>query len=87
LDGWWPEACRYGINGWQFGEGFESDDDKKLDDHDLKALYKVLQKEVIPTYYKDKNRWVEMMRYSIQDTREQFAVKRMLEEYYEQLYL
>src|SRR5690606_20238127 len=30
LDGWWPEACRHGINGWQFGEGFEHEDEDVL---------------------------------------------------------
>ena len=29
LDGWWPEACEHGINGWQFGDGFESEDEKR----------------------------------------------------------
>ncbi|MEM1407538.1 MAG: alpha-glucan family phosphorylase [Bacteroidota bacterium] len=86
LDGWWPEACRDGINGWQFGDAFESEDEKEVDAHDLKAMYEVLQKEVIPTYYKDHAKWLEMMKSSIQDTREAFAVKRMLEEYYELLY-
>ncbi|MEM8568747.1 MAG: alpha-glucan family phosphorylase [Bacteroidota bacterium] len=86
LDGWWPEACKNGINGWQFGDGFESEDEKELDTHDLKALYKVLQEEVIPTFYKDRKKWVEMMQNSIQHTRQEFAVKRMLEEYYELLY-
>ena len=28
LDGWWPEACNHGVNGWQFGDGFESEDEK-----------------------------------------------------------
>lgn len=87
LDGWWPEACRHGINGWQFGDAFESKKVEEQDAHDLKAMYKVLEEEVIPLYYKEKDKWVEMMRHSIQDTREQFAVKRMLEEYYEHLYL
>ena len=86
LDGWWPEACDHGENGWQFGDGFESDSVKKLDSHDLKALYKVLLEEVIPTYYKNPKKWEEMMRNSINSTKEKFAVKRMLEEYYEQLY-
>ena len=86
LDGWWPEACRDGINGWQFGDAFESEDEEELDAHDLKALYKVLLDEVIPCFYDDRERWIEMMRHSIQDTREEFAVKRMLEEYYELLY-
>lgn len=86
LDGWWPEACKHGENGWQFGDGFEHEDEEVLDAHDLKALYEVLQDEVIPTYYKNKDKWVKMMQNSIQDTREYFAVKRMLDEYYEHLY-
>lgn len=86
LDGWWPEACEHGVNGWQFGDGFESDDFEVLDAHDLAGLYKVLREEIIPTYYKDKPKWVAMMKASILGTKDQFAVKRMLEEYYELLY-
>ncbi len=86
LDGWWPEACQHGVNGWQFGDGFESDDVEKQDAHDRDALYQVLTEAVIPTYYDDRDKWIEMMRQSIQSTREYFAVKRMLEEYYELLY-
>jgi len=86
LDGWWPEACKDGINGWQFGDGFESEDVEVQDAHDLRALYHVLTTEVVPTFYEDRDRWVDMMRNSIQDTREFFAVKRMLDEYYERLY-
>jgi len=87
LDGWWPEACKHGINGWQFGDGNENEDEKALDIHDLEGLYEVLQKEVIPTFYEKNEDWVEMMRNSIQDTREFFAVKRMLDEYYQKLYI
>jgi len=87
LDGWWPEACKHGVNGWQFGDGFESEDEKELDAHDLKALYKVLTEEVIPTYYDRQDKWVEMMKDSILSTKDTFSVKRMLEEYYEKLYI
>lgn len=87
LDGWWPEACKHGVNGWQFGDGFESEDEKELDAHDLKALYKVLTEEVIPTYYDRRDKWVEMMKDSILSTKDTFSVKRMLEEYYEKLYI
>ncbi len=86
LDGWWPEACEHGVNGWQFGDGFESQGEKKQAKHDVNALYEVLLNEVIPTYYENRDKWVEMMKSSILGTREQFAVKRMLEEYYELLY-
>ncbi|MEM6735348.1 MAG: alpha-glucan family phosphorylase [Bacteroidota bacterium] len=86
LDGWWPEACDHGVNGWQFGDGFESEEEKNQDKHDVNALYEVLLHEVIPTYYDNKVKWVEMMKASILSTKEQFSVKRMLEEYYERLY-
>lgn len=86
LDGWWPEACQHGKNGWQIGDGYESTKEDKLDAHDQKALYKVLLKEVVPTYYNNREQWVAMMKQSILSTKDQFAVKRMLEEYYEKLY-
>ena len=86
LDGWWPEACNHGVNGWQFGDGFESENLQILDAHDLEALYRVLLDEVIPTYYDNQNKWIDMMKASILDTKDQFAVRRMLEDYYELLY-
>lgn len=86
LDGWWPEACQHGVNGWQFGDGFESEDETILDNHDRAALYRVLTGEVLPTYYDHPEKWVEMMRNSILSTKDYFAVKRMLEEYNELLY-
>jgi starch phosphorylase len=86
LDGWWPEACQHGVNGWQFGDGYENYDEGKQDHHDLKALYHVLQKEVIPTYYNQREQWIKMMRNSVLNTKEAFGMKRMLDEYYEKLY-
>jgi len=87
LDGWWPEACEHGVNGWQIGDGYQNKDEKLLDAHDQTSLYKVLLEEVIPCYYKQPQRWAEMMRQSILSTKDQFAVKRMLEEYYSALYI
>lgn len=86
LDGWWPEACIDGVNGWQFGDGFESNNIEELDAHDLKALYDVLLNKVIPTYYNNKERWEEMMKESIRTTKEFFAMERMIKKYYEKLY-
>jgi len=86
LDGWWPEACRHGVNGWQFGDGFESDRDAVLDRHDFKAFKKVLAEQVLPAYYGPREAWVEMMARSILDTKDAFGVKRMLDEYYGKMY-
>lgn len=87
LDGWWPEACVHGENGWQFGDGFECDDEGHQDWHDLQALYRVLQNEVIPTYYENRSQWIKIMRNSITSTMDRFNVKRMLEEYFARMYI
>lgn len=86
LDGWWPEACQHGVNGWQFGDAKVFDDPTEQDEHDMKALYKVLKNDVVHTFYNDRKKWVEMMRQSVRSTRDQFSVKRMLDEYYGLLY-
>ncbi len=86
LDGWWPEACQDGVNGWQIGDGFESDDMDELDEHDAAALYSVLLDKVLPTFSDDPERWESMMRASIESTSERFAVKRMLDDYERLLY-
>ena len=86
LDGWWPEACQHGVNGWQFGDGFEHTEDAVLDRHDYKAFKQVLVEQVLPTYYDHRNRWIDMMAASILSTREAFGIERMLREYYERLY-
>ncbi|MEZ0536727.1 alpha-glucan family phosphorylase [Caldicellulosiruptoraceae bacterium PP1] len=87
LDGWWPEACEHGVNGWQIGDGFESSDIEKHDEHDLKSLVKVLQHEVIPTYYENREKWIKMMQASIDSTLEAFSAERMLKEYYDLMYI
>ena len=93
LDGWWPEACQDGVNGWQLGDGlgFDAPDrdvsEDELDAHDAAALYDVLLGKVLPTYYDRPEKWESMMQASIDTTEERFAVKRMLDDYYRLLYL
>ncbi|MND84438.1 Maltodextrin phosphorylase [compost metagenome] len=87
LDGWWPEACIDGENGWQIGDGFETTDFEVLDRHDSDALYDVLLNKVVPTYYENREKWVQMMKKSIETTSEFFATKRMLDEYYNKMYI
>ncbi|MRN51411.1 alpha-glucan family phosphorylase [Paenibacillus monticola] len=87
LDGWWPEACIDGENGWQIGDGFETTDFAVLDQHDSDALYDTLLKRVVPTFYENQTKWVQMMKKSIEATRIEFATKRMLEEYYNRMYI
>lgn len=83
LDGWWPEGCVHGINGWQFGNGYEGKDCNRVD---TEALYKVLLEEVIPTYYENQEKWRKMMRESIRMSQWRFSAARMVADYYELMY-
>lgn len=87
LDGWWPEVCNHGINGWQFGDGLESMDAKIQNLNDANSLYEILQEEVMETYYNNRSKWIDMMKNSILSTRDRFSMKRMLKEYYKRMYI
>jgi starch phosphorylase len=83
LDGWWAEGCDHAINGWQFGDGYEGDG---ADEIDLAGLKAVLSDDVLPTFYEDRSRWLEMMRASIQTGMTRFSAQKMVSTYYEKLY-
>jgi starch phosphorylase len=86
LDGWWPEACEHGVNGWAIGDDHVPATLAEQDERDAKFLGDVLVKEVIPTYYKDHKKWVQMMQASIRTITKTFSVETMLDEYYKHLY-
>lgn len=80
LDGWWAEGCRHGKNGWAIGSP-EVCDDKS----DAESLYQLLEDEVIPIFYHNKNRWIKMMRNSI-STSVNYTAHRMIKEYQQKFY-
>ena len=80
LDGWWPEACRHGENGWAIGEATEPDQDR-----DLEALYATLENEILPAFA-DRARWTAMMEASIATVEERFSSDRMVRDYFARLY-
>lgn len=86
LDGWWPEACNHGVNGWAIGDDQVPPNVGAQDERDALALYKILVDEVIPTYYNDRPRWMKMMKASIESCSKPFSADRMLTEYYNNLY-
>ncbi len=83
LDGWWPEGCEHGANGWQIGDGYEGPD---ADAIDLAALVRALREDILPTYGKPEI-WRAMMRNSIDMASERFSAARMIAEYYGRLYV
>jgi len=83
-DGWWPEMCIHGENGWLI-ESCENE--KDLDGRDFKAMYRVLNNEVIPLFYNNRESWIKMMKKSIEMSQQKFSAERMLEEYYRLMYI
>jgi len=84
-DGWWPEGYN-GRNGWVIGDGQQSDNDEMQDYADASALYEILEKEVIPAYYGERDNgiprgWVTRMKESMISVIPQFSATRMLTEY------
>ena len=78
LDGWWPEACVHGVNGWAIGEG----EDDRDDERDANNIYNVLEHEVIPLWENDRDGWAEMMKASIIASAG-FTGQRMIQDYLE----
>lgn len=86
LDGWWPEACEHGVNGWAIGDDKLANTAEEHDLKDAQSLGEVLIEEVLPTYYNNPEKWLDMMQASIQTTTKRYSVETMLENYYELLY-
>jgi len=91
LDGWWDEGYNE-RNGWAIGGRETNPDEGAQDWADAQDLYRILETEIVPTYYdRDKNglphRWIEIMKESIASAIWPFSTSRMLEEYAELLYL
>jgi len=79
LDGWWVEGFN-GKNGWAF--------ESKGDDKDAEQIYHILEKEIIPSFYKKRDRkgipmfWTRMMKESIKTIGQHFSARRMVKKYY-----
>ena len=80
LDGWWPEGCEHGVNGWAIGDETAGDDEK-----DAESLYSVFEDEVLPAW-ENRDGWVRMMLASIQMGVSKFSSDRMVREYFELMY-
>ena len=76
LDGWWPEACEHGENGWGIGKKEEDRDD----DRDAESLYSIMEAEVIPTWSSSRSNWTRMMKNAI-SVGPRFTGQRMIRDY------
>ena len=91
LDGWWAEAYAPEL-GWALGDGLEHADIAAWDAAEAEQLYRVLEEEVIPCFYRRNEQglpgdWVGRMRESMGSLTAQYSSNRMLREYTEDYYL
>ena len=91
LDGWWAEAYTPEV-GWALGDGQEHGDDPAWDAAEAEALYDLLEREVIPEFYRRDEygiptAWVARMRESMAQLTPRFSANRTVREYTEQHYL
>jgi len=84
LDGWWIEGCIEGFTGWSIGSAC---DIESSDQEDAASLGDKLQNIVIPIYYKNRGKWINIMRHSIAMNASFFNTQRMVLQYVLHAYL
>ncbi|MFU8795779.1 MAG: alpha-glucan family phosphorylase [Dehalococcoidia bacterium] len=90
-DGWWHEGYN-GTNGWAIGDGADTYDPEDEDRADSESLYRLLEEEIVPLYYRmDRagvpHDWLRMVKEAIGSLVPFFCARRMVKEYVERMYL
>jgi starch phosphorylase len=82
LDGWWIEGHVEGVTGWAIG-GDSLDSMAQPGDSaaHAAALYDALEHTVLPLFYRNRDRFTEVMRHAIALNGSFFTAQRMLQEY------
>ncbi|HVS97402.1 MAG TPA: alpha-glucan family phosphorylase, partial [Puia sp.] len=91
LDGWWAEAYRPEV-GWALGDGLEHGNDPAIDQQEARALFALLEQEVIPLFYQRNDKgvpveWLKKVRESMATLTPFFSSNRTVREYTERFYL
>jgi len=88
LDGWWIEGCIEGVTGWSIGPWHDEPvGDEERRRMELEDLYGKLQYLILPTFYDDKDLWIDMMKKSISKVAYYFNSHRMMRRYVTEAYL
>jgi starch phosphorylase len=90
LDGWWDEGYTP-ASGWAIPSGATMDSPSTDDAAEAEALYRLLEREVVPAFYERDGqgvptRWVAMMRSSLRHVATQFSARRMVLDYFKDCY-
>ncbi len=89
-DGWWAEGYT-GENGWLIESSARPDDFEAADAADAAAMYDIIEREIVPTFY-DRDaqgiprRWLSHVRQAILSVTPRFSARRMVKQYAEEMY-
>ncbi len=85
-DGWLPEFSRHGENSFVMPVVDTKLPDDLQDQEDYENMMKILEQQVVPIYYRDRERWLRIVKQSMRNVVPQFDSDRMAHQYYELMY-
>jgi len=74
-DGWWLEGFSPSAPSGKVANGWE------INPPNADNVYHLLEKEIIPTFYDQREKWIAMIKESLRSCGPQFNTRRMLEDY------
>jgi len=82
LDGWWIEGHIEGVTGWSIGPGPQDlHRQDAANEQDARELYHKLRTVIAPMFYRDRDRWIDIMRQAIAFNASFFNTHRMVQQY------
>lgn len=86
-DGWICEFISHGNNGFVVPPiDYENISVHEQDEYDLNKIYEILENQVLPLYYENRDVWRQITKNGMRDVRWQFDSNRMAKEYYDIMY-
>ena len=88
LDGWWIEGCIEGVTGWAIGTNGPSAAIGATDERaaDAQSLYDRLETVILPLFYRDPERYIDVMKHAIALNGSHFNTERMVDQYVRKAY-
>lgn len=81
LDGWWVEGHLEDITGWSIGPKRIVHTNSSDDGEDMEDMYHKLEHKILPMFYADRQKWIQIMRNCIAINASFFHTQRMVEQY------
>ena len=81
LDGWWIEGCIEDATGWAIGALPSGMDAARAAPADTESLYDKMEYIIIPLYYRERERFIDIMRHAVALNGAYFTTQRMMLQY------